>query len=519
MLPETPLASIENRLRYLLPAEKYAAMWGNPSVDIMVDVHTHLRTLQRILHDYTSRQINIGALEPGKVQTEWQYGAMMFTDLAGFTKLMEANAAKGKIGAESILEELTKYFSAMISIISKSGGELVEFTGDAMLVVFAKRKDENDAVKRAVRAGLRMQRAMQAFAAPQSEPNAVSLKMRIGIHYGRFLTAEIGTPRRMEHVLLGKDVQKAKMTESHGRNERVNISQTAYEKVKDDFHFEDGDPDYRLAIDDFSAEDLGDYEIIPTGRRTASAALLNKLDKQEVLRQINGLLDSIEPLASYIPAPILSILIESAANRKIRPEFLNPTIMFINFVGLPEAADRALPGEERKLASSFSKAFSLINAIVEARGGILKKVTYHLSGSDIVIHFGAVNAHADDEARAAEAALAIRQTIEEIAAKAPTIGGVKPDIYCQIGINMGPAFAAEVGDPRGRREFNVLGDTVNTAARLMNYAQRNQIVVSESVRRAIKSKYKCVSLGEVALKGKSRLMNLYELKEKKATDD
>lgn len=519
MLPETPLASIESRLRYLLPAEKYASMWGNPSVDVMADVHNHLRTLQRILHDYTSRQINVSMLKPGDVKTEWQHGAMIFTDLVGFTKLMEANAAKGREGAANILAELTKYFSAMISIVGKSGGELVEFTGDALFIVFAKRQDSADAVKRAIRAGLRMQRAMQAFSAPQSDPNAVALKMRIGVHYGRFLTAEIGTPRRMEHVLLGKDVQKAKLTESHGRNERVNVSQAAYEQVKDDFRFEDGDSDYHLAIDDFSAEDLGDYEIIPTGRRMASAVLLNKMDKTEVLRQINGLLDSIEPLASYIPEPILSTLIESAADRKIRPDFINPTVVFINFVGLPEAADRALPGEERKLAVNFSKAFSLINAIVEARGGILKKVTYHLSGSDIVVYFGAVNAHTDDELRAADAALAIRKAVEEIAAKAPTIGGVRPEIYCQIGINMGPAFAAEVGEPRGRREFNVLGDTVNTAARLMNQARRNQIVISESVQRAVESNYECVSLGEVALKGKSRLMNLFELKAKKAKEE
>ena len=74
----------------------------------------------------------------------------------------------------------------------------------------------------------------------------VNLQMRIGIHSGRFLTAEIGTPRRMEHVLLGKDVQKAKLTESNGRNERVNVSQSAYELAKAVFRFEDGNPEYHL---------------------------------------------------------------------------------------------------------------------------------------------------------------------------------------------------------------------------------------------------------------------------------
>lgn len=513
MLPESPLTTIESRLRYLLPSEMYVAMWGNPSVEVMIQVHNHLRTLQRILHDYTSRQIDAGKLKPGDVKTEWQHGTMMFTDLAGFTKLMEANAAKGREGAENLLKELTKYFSTMSSVISKSGGELVEFTGDAMLVVFPKKEKRDDA-QRAIRAGLRMQRAMTDFAEIQTPSGIVNLQMRIGIHSGKFLTAEIGTPRRMEHVLLGKDVQKAKLAESNGRNQRVNVSLTAFELAKNDFRFEDGNPDYNLVIDDLT-ENLGDYEITPVGRRMASSVLFDKKDKKEVLNNIVELLNSIEPLASYIPDPVLSMLVESAADRRIPPDFLNPTIMFINFIGLPEAADRALPGEERKLAASFSKAFSLINAAVEARGGVLKKVTYHLSGSDIVIYFGVPNAHTNNEMRAASAAVAIREIVEGVNAKAPTIGGIKPEVYCQIGINMGPAFVAEIGDPRGRREFNVLGDTVNTAARLMNRAQKNQIVISEPVKQAVESKYECASLGEIPLKGKSKPMSLFDLVQKK----
>jgi adenylate cyclase len=203
MLPESPLTTIEARLRYLLPAEMYAFMWGNPSIEIMIDVHKHLRTLQRILHDYTSRQIAVDPLKPGDIKPEWKHGTMMFTDLAGFTKLMEANASKGREGASDLLFQLNKYFSTMIAIISKSGGDLVEFTGDALLVVWNKNGKQDDVLK-AVRAGLRMQRAMKDFAEIQTPSGVVNLKMRIGIHSGRFLTADIGTPRRMEHVLLGK---------------------------------------------------------------------------------------------------------------------------------------------------------------------------------------------------------------------------------------------------------------------------------------------------------------------------
>jgi adenylate cyclase len=511
MLTVTPLSAIESRLRYLLPAELYASMWVNPSVDMMVAVHKHLRTLHHVLQDYTSPQISINKPKPGDVKTEWQQGSMMFTDLAGFTKLMEANSTKGHNGAADLLKQLTKYFSSMIAVISKSGGDLIEFTGDALLVVFPKNEKSDDTL-RAVRAGLRMQRAMKEFAEIETPSGIVNLKMRIGIHSGRFLTADIGTPRRMEHVLLGSDVHQAKLTESNGINGRVNLSQKAYERVAGQFHFEDGTPGYHLVKDDLTGNELGEYEITPVGRRMASNVLLTR-EKNEVLSQITDLLNSIEPMASYIPAPVLSLLVESVADRKIPADFPRPTVMFVNFIGLPESADRAQPGEETKLALGFSRVFSLINAAVESRGGVLKKVTYHLSGSDIVIYFGVPTAHTNDEMRAASAAIAIRDVIMNF--DAPVIGNAKPEVYCLIGIHSGPTFVAEVGDPRGRREYNVLGDTVNTTARLMSHAQKNQIVISERIQKVIASNYVCRSLGEVPLKGKNAPMHLYELEGQK----
>lgn len=507
MLPVSPLESIESRLRALLPADLYAAVWVDPSPTMLERVFEHLRTLQRILHDYTSRLISDKTPKLGEIRYEWQRGTLMFTDLAGFTKLMEANAALGRSGASSLLKVLNAYFSEMIEIISKSGGDLLEFTGDALLVLFPANDKKNDSLQ-AVRAGLRMQRAMKKFAEIATPTGPLHIKMRIGIHSGRFLTADIGTPRRMEHVLLGTAVQQAKLTESNGMNERVNLSLNAFEHVKEQFRFDEGKPGYMLVVDDLTDEQLGEYEITTRRRTTAGSVLLDR-GVAGMITHINQMLNSIEPLASYIPAPVLNLLVESAADRQIPADFPEPTIMFVNFVGLPESVDRALPGEELKVVTSFSRAFAMINAAVEARGGVLKKITYHLSGSDIVIYFGVPNAHTNDPLRAASAALAIRDIINSI--KPPTVGNEPPEISCQIGINIGSTFVAEIGDPRGRREFNVLGDTVNTTARLMNRAEKSQIIVSGRIQDAISSRYECLSLGEVSLKGKSTAMPIFEL--------
>lgn len=506
MLPASPLTTIENRLRNFLPADLYASVWVDPSPTMLERVFEHLRTLQRILHDYTSRLISERVPRPGEVRYKWQRGTLMFTDLAGFTRLMEANASQGRSGAASLLKVLNAYFAEMLEIISKSGGDLVEFTGDAMFVFFPESKRKNDTLQ-AIRAGLRMQRAMKHFSNIETPAGSLQLRMRIGIHTGRFLTADIGTPRRMEYVLLGTAVQQAKLTEANGMNERVNLSEQAFARVQDQFRFEDGKPGYKLVVDDLTDEQLGEYEIVPR-RRQASNVLFER-GVAGLMKEIEEMLDSIEPLASFIPAPVLNLLVESAAQRRIPPDFPEPTVMFVNFIGLPELVDRALPGEELKVVNSFSRAFAMINAAVEARGGVLKKVTYHLSGSDIVIYFGVPTGHTNDPTRAVEAALAIREIIRDI--KPPTVGGVLPEVTCQIGINLGPTFVAEIGEPRGRREFNVLGDTVNTTARLMNKAGKDQIFISGKVQAAVDSHCTTKSLGTMMLKGKSGEMPVFEL--------
>lgn len=502
-----PLGKIEHRLRKLLPADLYAEAWVNPSAPTLRRVFEHLRSLQHILYNYTPRQLAESLPIPGELRYEWQVGTLMFTDLAGFTPLMEANAAAGRQGADQLLKLLNTYFATMLEIISKSGGNLLEFTGDALLVQFTSDHLGHD-TSQAVRAGLRMQRAMSAFQNIETERGLFSLGMRVGIHTGRFLTAEIGTPQRMEHVLLGTTVQRTKRAEGAGTIGRVCLTPEAWERVKDEFDFEDTKENHLLVIDNLSEEQLGSYEIRVGGRRLSSAVMTDTtLDG--LVNSIEDIVNVVEPLACYIPYPILNLLVESAARRHIPPQFAEPTIAFVNLGGIPQSADYALPHEEQALVTAFSRVFALINAAIEARGGVLKKVTYHLYGSDMMIIFGLPNAHVNDSIRAASAALAIRDIITQLTP--PIISGQPIEVMFQIGIAKGAVFAAEIGEPRGRREFNILSDAVNTAARLMARADTNSILITEDIYYEIREHFRCENLGAFHLKGKTNLITLYAL--------
>ena len=506
----SPLAQIESRLRTLLPADLYATAWIDPSAATLTRVFEHLRTLYRILQDYAPQQVSAELPRPGQVRCAWKDSTLMFTDLAGFTPLMEASVAHGRVGAETLLNILNAYFAEMLEVVSKSGGNLLEFTGDATLIEFPADRRGRDTAQ-AVRAGLRMQRAMARFASIQTAQGNFSLKMRVGIHKGRFLTGDIGTPQRMEHVLLGRTVLQTKRTEGAGEANRVSLSEAAHKIVADEFRFEPGTPGQQLVVDDLTAEQLGEYEVRGAYRRTGRQILLDRTP-EGILNEIVLMLTQVEPLASYLPMPILNLLVENAARRRIQPDFAEPTVVFVNLIGLAEVVDDLNPGEEENLIAHFAQALAMINAAVESRGGVLKKVTYHTAGSDIVIFFGVPNAHTDDPIRAAGAALAIREVITHLTP--PIIRGRTGELSCQIGIAHGPVFAAEIGDPAGRREFNILGDTVNTAARLMGRAVGNRILMTDSVYQLIAPHFKCDPLGAMPLKGKIALVPIFALRER-----
>merc|ERR1712228_489045 len=83
-------------------------------------------------------------------------------------------------------------------------------------------------------------------------------------------------------------------------------------------------------------------------------------------------------------------------------------------------------------------------------------------GSTLIAVFGLPPlAHEDDSARGIQGALAICHNLSELGFTA------------SIGVTTGPAYCGVVGNYH-RREYSVLGDTVNLSARLMQYALKKK---------------------------------------------
>lgn len=134
--------------------------------------------------------------------------------------------------------------------------------------------------------------------------------------------------------------------------------------------------------------------ILEKTNQAQSVAFTATLDRSVagLVKEIGEAVNRLEPLASYIPKTILRLLVENADRRKIPPDFPEPTVMFVNLIGLPESVEKASPEEEVNLVVGFSRVFASIDAVVSAKGGVLQKVTAHLDGSDMLIYFGVPDA-------------------------------------------------------------------------------------------------------------------------------
>ena len=75
-----------------------------------------------------------------KTRMHQDKGALLFSDISGFTSMSETLAAIGKAGTEELTVLLTRYFDAMLQTTRDFQGNVLRFIGDALVVGFADQK-------------------------------------------------------------------------------------------------------------------------------------------------------------------------------------------------------------------------------------------------------------------------------------------------------------------------------------------------------------------------------------------
>ena len=173
------------------------------------------------------------------------------------------------------------------------------------------------------------------------------------------------------------------------------------------------------------------------------------------------------------------------------------TIMFVDVSGFTALSEKLDPEEVRVLINA---CFEQLVPIVQKYEGTIDKFI----GDEIMALFGAPVAHENDPERAMRAALEMMDAISSFNRQHGTELGV------HFGINTGPVVTGKIGS-QARRDYSVMGDAVNLAARLEDASSTGEIFVGSNTCRQTSSLFDFEELSSMALKGKERPVQIYRL--------
>ena len=484
---------------------------------------THLRALLEAttshLPGYLVDQVSTNPV-PGLAGGQFVEGTLLFADISGFTAMSERLSQIGREGAEEVTVVVNRYFDVMLDILREYDGQLIRFGGDALMGLFAERplhtvdQDYKDkwpfdeipnSATLAVQAAIKMQSSMSKFAETETSIGTFPLRMSVGVHQGRFFAAQLGNVENMEFALFGQDVNETAAIESAAQAGQVVVDQQTFDAIDKSLNSVGTPiaehPDYLLV----------DIPYVPPlqpviGQMATHYPLPPTI---EVLRRHVRLLDALTP---YLPTGLLARLSSDPLAPSLKGEHRLVASLFANIEGLGTIADSLGPGNEEKIVAALNNYFVRMNRALTIYGGVVNKIDLYDHGDKLLVTFGAPIIHEDDAERAVRAALAMQTEMIEIAEAIPQAAGLPSLVLEQrIGISYAFVFSGYLG-ASWRHEYTVMGDEVNLAARLMSIAETGQIIVNQNVHRLMESVAELPLLGEVALKGKSEPVPIYEVK-------
>jgi class 3 adenylate cyclase/FixJ family two-component response regulator len=179
-------------------------------------------------------------------------------------------------------------------------------------------------------------------------------------------------------------------------------------------------------------------------------------------------------------------------------ETIEATVVFIDICGFTKISENAKADTVVTLINSYFD--EMVKEIMQHQGYIDKFI------GDAIMAVFKGEYHLD---RAIDAALAVCEKINNLPALEDNLD-YKPKV--SIGIKSGEMISGNIGSESLKRlDYTVIGDTVNTAARLQDAAKENQIIISEDCYQQVKESFKCERIGSIMVKNKVNPLTIYQV--------
>jgi adenylate cyclase len=206
--------------------------------------------------------------------------------------------------------------------------------------------------------------------------------------------------------------------------------------------------------------------------------------------------------SQYVPEAVAQRLVdEDRASVAVEGERLDMTVLFCDLRGFTALSESLSPATVRVMLNHYYDRVT--DVVLSMRGTLMKYV-----GDEVFAVWGAPLPSTDHPQMALECAMEIQALTPDLNRELLELGA--PEVSFGIGLNTGEAVAAHFGGGR-RRQYDVVGDTVNVGARLCSAAGRGEIILSDQVLTRVPSPPPVEPVGRIALKGVSRELSLWRV--------
>lgn len=401
--------------------------------------------------------------------------ALLFADISGFTAMSEKLTALGREGSEEVTKIINGYFTPLIDIIVDWGGDIYRFGGDAIFSFFPQQRILPAGV-RALYAARQALEYVRRNRAVRTRTRTFKIDMHIGITRGPVFFKDLKSD-----FFIGGDTAFHLMT--------LVDKASGGEIVVDAGVREEAESDRFRKIEKRIWKYLG----TKSGHRMPSRPKKTIIGGAIPSRLMQ---EKLVALRAYVPPWLYQRLAMKPVFDQKDGEHRKVAVAFMHFSGIPYDKD------PRQAAGYLERIHEALLTTINAYDGWLNKIDLYKDSARVLVVFGFPLAHEDCEQCAALFAHDIMDH--------PALKGVA----VRIGLNAGFVFAVPVGSQL-RREYTVMGDTVNLAARLAAKATCQTIVVSDSIFNNTYALFHYASRGKKEFKGKKTLVAIYEQGAKK----
>lgn len=244
----------------------------------------------------------------------------------------------------------------------------------------------------------------------------------------------------------------------------------------------------------FTQEELNVFALVAA---QAAAALDNALTHEQLAESAI----QRSALERFLSPEVVELIASNPGGVRLGGVNQKATILFADIRGFTSLSEKMPPEQVVEVLNEY---FTRVTDVIFDHGGMLDKYI----GDGVMAVFGAPISKGNDALNAVKAAIEIQRLVLEMNRDA---GARKwPELHVGIGINTGVVIAGNIGSPK-RLDYTVIGDTVNTASRLMSKASSEQIILSVATAQEIGSGFKLTSLPPLELKGKAEPMAAFEV--------